>query len=68
VTALLSVIASAYLAIAFDAARRCATPDTVGAGAWAQVGAFGTVLTTGLAWPREYWALIRRDWDNHFLD
>ena len=65
-TAFISVIAASYLAIAYDAARRHTVPAA--AGARAQARALGLVLAAGLCWPREYWALLRRDWDNHFLD
>lgn len=58
---------TAYLAIALDTGRNVDVADGQ-QGIQAQIRVAGMVLATGLLWPRQYWHMLKKDWNNYFLD
>ncbi len=58
---------SVYLAIAWQVARDIAVEDR-SPGLGAQLRVAVRVLLGGFAWPRHYWRILKRDWDNYFVD
>ena len=59
--------AAAYLAVGWDTARNV---DAQGYGPdrASQTRLALVVLITGLLWPYEYWRILKRDWNNHFIE
>lgn len=56
-----------YLGIGLHMARDVAVPGAA-PGLGPQLRIACAVLAAGLFWPREYWRMLKEDWDNYYLD
>ena len=58
---------AAYLAIGLDTARKLEIADRR-QDPVSQLRIAAAVLAAGLLWPREYWGILKKDWNNYFID
>lgn len=57
-----------YLGIGLHMARDVAIAGNPPPGLGPQLRIACIVLAAGLLWPREYWRMLKEDWDNYYLD